>query len=293
MDLRDAFFYELLKRAREDENIILLTADMGAFALNEFKNLVPNQFYNVGISEQNMVSVASGLAHKGKRVYCYTIASFLVLRALEQIKIDVCNMNRNITLVGVGAGMDYSYDGSTHHCPNDIGILRTLPNLKIMAPFDVETVRDSVHIPGPCYVRLPKGNADTLGKIEITDGFYMIRPGKHYIVTYGMMVHKMLEFINNNELKDVGLFAVSQLKPQANIIHFGPLLRTWGERGKIIVVEPHTSTGGLISVIGDEEAKQRVTHVSFADEFIDIGGSLDYVEEYAGIDYNFILKVLK
>ena len=102
-ELRDAFFYTLLDKAKKDKNVILLTADMGAFALKEFAEQVPNQFFNVGIAEQNMISVAAGLASKGKQVYCYSIASFLILRAFEQIKIDVCDMKSNVILVGVGA----------------------------------------------------------------------------------------------------------------------------------------------------------------------------------------------
>ena len=284
-ELRDVFFYTLLEKAKKDRNVILLTADAGAFALKEFEKQIPNQFFNVGIAEQNMISVAAGLASEGKQVYCYSIAAFLVLRAFEQIKIDVCDMNSNVILVGVGAGVDYSYDGSTHHCPNDIGILRTLPNMKIYVPFDEETVKISTEISGPLYIRLPKGNVENVEKREIVPNFYMIREGKSFILTYGIMVHKMLKMLDELKATNVGLLALTSLKPLYDVASFGPICRT--RPIKYLLVEPHSIRGGLLSALG--EYRMVTEHVpgmyeGYNDAFIDIGGSAEYIEKVAGID---------
>lgn len=277
-ELRDAFFYTLLEKAKKDKDVILLTADMGAYALKDFAKEVPNQFFNVGIAEQNMVTVAAGLASKGKKVYCYSISSFLVLRAFEQIKVDICSMNSNVTLVGVGAGVEYSYDGSTHHCPNDIGVLRTLPNIKILTPFDEDTIKIALEESGPTYIRLPKGNVENLPKKTIVPDFYEIRGGKRYVLTYGMTAHKVLKILD--ELKvDVGLLALTRLKPLMDVTQFGMLENT--------IVEQHSCRGGLLSALGERTLWKLLggRYHGYHDRFVDVGGTLDYVEGEAGLDY--------
>jgi transketolase len=284
IELRDAFFYSVLEKAKNDKNVILLTADAGAFALADFQKEVPNQFFNVGIAEQNMVSVAAGLASKGKQVYCYSIASFLILRAFEQIKIDVCNMNSNVILAGIGAGVDYSYDGSTHHCQNDIGVLNTLPNMKIYVPFDEETVKWSVEESGPLYIRLPKGNVENLPKEKIASGMYLIREGKSYILTYGMVTHKLLKMLDELKAKNVGLIAITKLKPM-----FGP---SFMHTDKLMIVEQHSLNGGLLSLVGSHRLLIELAgrYNGYNDVFVDVGGSADYVEREAGIYYKQVAK---
>jgi transketolase C-terminal domain/subunit len=256
-ELRDAFFYALLAKARRDKNVVLMTADMGAYAVRAFAEELPEQFFNVGIAEQNMISVAAGLALKGKQVYCYAISAFLVLRAFEQIKIDVCNMRSNVILVGVGGGVDYSYDGSTHHCPNDIGILRTLPNLGIYVPFDVYTTELSTQLVGPMYIRLPK----------------------------------MLRLLDELHATNVGLLVLTQLKPLPKAWEWGPLLN--GTR--FMVVEQHTVHGGLLSALGERKMMEHLYggYVGYADVFSDLGGSIDVVEKNAGVDYERVKKCIQ
>lgn len=283
-ELRDAFFYTLLDKAKKDKNVILLTADAGAFALKDFEEQLPNQIFNVGIAEQNMVSVAAGMASKGKQVYCYAISSFLVLRAFEQIKIDVCDMNSNVILVGVGAGMEYSYDGSTHHCPNDIGVLRTLPNMKIYAPFDEETIKACMEISGPAYLRLPKGHVENLPKKEIAPNFFKIREGKHgYVLTYGMMVHRMLRMLDTLRTKNIGLVAPLQLKPLFD--------QSVLNEDDVMVVEQHSIHGGLLSAFSEQCASPE-RYFGYSDTFVDVGGSAEYIENEAGLDYEKLAKQL-
>ena len=287
-ELRDAFFYALLAKAKRDKNVVLMTADMGAYAVRAFAEELPDQFFNVGIAEQNMISVAAGLALKGKQVYCYAISAFLVLRAFEQIKIDVCNMRSNVILVGVGGGVDYSYDGSTHHCPNDIGVLRTLPNMGIYVPFDVYTTELSTQLVGPMYVRLPKGHADVVEKMQIAPGYYRVREGRSYVVTYGMLVHKVLKLLDELRATDVGLLALTQLKPLPQAWEWGPLLNGT----PFMVVEQHTVHGGLLSALGERKMVEHLygRYVGYTDVFSDLGGSIDVVEKSAGLDYERVKR---
>ena len=136
-DMRDAFFNSLYEIIEVDKDVIVLTADHGAFGLNKIKENFPRQYINIGIAEQNMVSVASGLALSGKVVYIYSIINFVTLRCLEQINIDIASMNLHVNIVGVGAGFTYSTDGPTHHGTQDVAIMSAIPNLSIYNCSDV------------------------------------------------------------------------------------------------------------------------------------------------------------
>ena len=103
-DARDAIFQELYSIASRDPNVIVLTADTGALMFKEFKKTIPSQFYNVGVAEQNMMSVAAGLALTGKKVFVYAITNFATLRCYDQIKIDICSMASPVTILGMGTG---------------------------------------------------------------------------------------------------------------------------------------------------------------------------------------------
>lgn len=284
-DLRDAYFYGLLEKAKQDKNIILLTADMGAFALNEFKIQLPNQFINVGISEQAMISIAAGLALESKKVYCYSISSFLILRAFEQIKIDICNMNLDIILIGIGAGVDYSYDGSTHHCVQDIALLRTLPNMKILCPFDPETIDESLKVNGPAYIRLQKGSYANIQKSSsVNKSWYFLQIGNtnNCVLTHGTISHTLMDIIDR---KDITVISFLYLKP----FYKGELLEILNTYKHTIVVENHSEIGGLSSIISELKAqKESLSIYALKDEFCDIGGSVDYIYKNYGLDFEKI-----
>src|SRR3990167_5646949 len=151
---RDAFFDALYERAITDKRIIVLTADCGAPSLDKWRENIPDQFINVGIAEQNMIAVAMGLALSGKRPYCYAIIPFLTGRAYDQIRV-ACMMNLPIVFVGIGAGYSYDDSGPTHHGIDDIGLMRMLPNIKILQAWDEKTARIVANtIQYPMYVRL-------------------------------------------------------------------------------------------------------------------------------------------
>ena len=156
--MRDIFVSTLLSIAEKDKNVLLMTGDLGFGVLNEFWKKLPNQIINVGIAEQNMIGFAAGLAKSGKIVYVYSIANFPSLRPFEQIRNDVAYHNLNVKIVSIGAGFSYGSLGITHHATEDIGVMRSLPNLTIYSPANnEETVfitNESYSNPGPCYIRL-------------------------------------------------------------------------------------------------------------------------------------------
>ena len=166
--MRSAFVKTLIECARRDPRIILLTGDLGFMALEPFIKEFPKRYINAGVAEANMVGMAAGLASTGKKVFVYSIIPFVTMRCLEQLRNDVCYHNFDVKVVGVGSGYSYSTMGATHHAIEDIGALRSLPNLRIVSPGDpleVElAVKALVKDNGPAYLRLGKRGEPVLHK---------------------------------------------------------------------------------------------------------------------------------
>tara|TARA_Y100000592_G_C5436572_1_gene301037 strand:- start:287 stop:1174 length:888 start_codon:yes stop_codon:yes gene_type:complete len=132
--MRNTFAQTLTSLAEEDERLVLLIGDISHHLLRDFQSRFPNRFYNAGICEQSIVSMAAGLAAEGLKPVVHTIAPFCVERAFEQIKIDLCYQNLDVSIVSVGSSFDYAHLGCTHHCYEDVSILRSLPNIDIFVP---------------------------------------------------------------------------------------------------------------------------------------------------------------
>lgn len=156
---RQAMSDTLLRLAKEDQDIIVLTSDSrGSALLTEFGNVLPDQLIEVGIAEQNLVGVASGLAHGGKKAFAVSPASFLSMRSIEQIKVDVAYSNTNVKLVGISGGVSYGSLGMSHHSLQDIAVTRAIPNLQVILPadrFETEKLFEELaKCDKPTYVRL-------------------------------------------------------------------------------------------------------------------------------------------
>ena len=139
--MRTAFIDTLCELAERDPRIWLLTADLGYSVLERFAARFPHRYINVGVAEQNLTGIAAGLARCGKIVFTYSIANFPTLRCLEQIRNDVCYHQANVKIVAVGGGFAYGTLGYTHHGLEDLGIMRTLPHMTVIAPGDPTETR--------------------------------------------------------------------------------------------------------------------------------------------------------
>ena len=182
--MRDTFVKTLIELAKEDKNIELVTGDLGFGVLKPYWEAVPEQFTNAGIAEQNMTTVAAGMALTGKTVFTYSIGNFPTLRCLEQIRNDCAYHNANVKVVCVGGGFVYGSLGMSHHATEDISILRSLPNVVVLAPGDLleaeEATKAMAKYNGTCYLRLGRGGEKrihekidnfTIGKaIKVKDG---------------------------------------------------------------------------------------------------------------------------
>ncbi len=160
MDIRDAFFEELYNTALMDKDVVFLTADMGAWGLTKFKADMPERYFNVGIAEQNLINVATGLSLSGKKVFAFAIAHFIIYRCFEQIKVNLCDNKVPVTLIGAGPGLTYKTDGPTHHTLIDVPIM-TMLGIPVLTPHNEDEAREalniSYHSPRATYIRLGRG----------------------------------------------------------------------------------------------------------------------------------------
>ena len=164
-DFRDTVFTAVREIMRADGGAMVLVNDQGAMVLDQIKVECPERVVNVGIAEQNMMSVAAGLALCGRSVFVHGIIAHIVFRALEQIKIDICLHNLPVTILGIGAGLSYEKDGPTHCGLDDVPVMSVLPNLRIWDPPTTEAAAVAVHESyarkAPGYVRMYKAGART------------------------------------------------------------------------------------------------------------------------------------
>ena len=179
-DMRDAFFDEIYLESINNPNLIVITNDMDIFSLRKLKEQRPNQFINVGVAEQNMINIASGLASCGMKVIIYGIAPFVVFRCFEQIKMNFCSMNLPVSIVGIGSGVSFAFDGPTHHAIQDISVMNALPEMNILNPSDSNSAKQCSNLilntENPYNVRLDKGVHPKLHNFDKFESFKIIKP---------------------------------------------------------------------------------------------------------------------
>ena len=212
--MRDAFLEALHARMLADETIILLSADFGSPVLDKIRSTRPTQFINVGIAEQNLVNVATGLGLEGYKVFCYAIAPFITMRCFEQIRVNLALLSQvrelNVNLIGVGAGYSYVVSGPTHQCYEDLSIMRSLPSLSIISPSDEigagELVDYTLAHRGPKYVRFDAQPLPKLSeKKSVTTGYRILENGRDLtIVATGFMTHTAIK-VGSRLNKELGV----------------------------------------------------------------------------------------
>jgi len=189
--------YEL---AKQDPRIVFIGSDLGPGTLDKMKNEMPDRFFMEGVQEQHVIGMAAGMAMDGYIPFVNTIATFLTRRCFEQVAVDVCLHNLPVRLIANGGGLVYAPLGPTHLAIEDIGILRTLPNMTIVAPTDADEMRrfipKTVDHAGPVYIRLAKGGDPIVSNDE--DGFEIgksieLRRGRDVaLIATGVMVNRAL-----------------------------------------------------------------------------------------------------
>ena len=293
--MRKIFFKTLENIAKEDKSIFLLTGDLGVKFFPDFQKIDSKRFLNVGIAEQNMIGMASGLAMSGKNVYCYSIAPFLITRTLEHIKNDICYNNLPLKLLGAGGGLVYGFEGVTHHAIEDLAIMRALPNMTVVAPGDAKEAEAlalaSVSFPGPLYIRFGR-DIDPVAhegnfQFKIGQGI-VVKQGKDNnicIMATGTMLYpgKLVSEILEKQGFDPALISLHTIKPLDK-----ELVQDCAKNYKaIFTLEEHNIIGGLGSAVAEVLAemsyKGLFKRIGIRDQFSSVVGSPQYLLEKLGL----------
>lgn len=280
--MRDVFWNRIYERAREDRDVVVLSADFSAPSLDRFRLELPSQYIRLGIAEQNMILMAAGLALEGKRPFCYAIAPFLTMRCFEQIRLYAAGMNLPITLVGVGAGFSYADSGYTHHALEDVALMRALPHIRVFQPCDNASVRKMadmlVQSEGPAYLRLDRYGEEAIAFQEktIEKGFHIVRPVQRVtLAASGYMVKTALEAAEQLQTAGISVGVVDVCRIPADKALYSALARA----KKLIVLEEHVLSGGLGSYILEQISEEGLP-VDVHRMGVDL--SEGYPEEYSG-----------
>lgn len=253
--MRDAFVKTLEGLFSIHKDAMLLSADLGFRLFDDIRRIAPERFCNTGIAEANMIGVAAGLALSGKNVYCYSIIPFLVMRAFEQIRIDIDYHNLNVKLVGSGGGFTYGFEGFTHFAVEDIAVMRSLQNTAVVAPADSTEARAlaaaSMEYPGPLYMRF--GRTEEPVKDGVTAGFrigraIVLEEGGHIaIIANGGMVHTAKQA--SAMLKKRGITTTVASFHTVKPLDAETLLQIASSHKAVFTIEEHSINGGLGSAV--------------------------------------------
>ncbi|MBW2416498.1 MAG: 1-deoxy-D-xylulose-5-phosphate synthase [Deltaproteobacteria bacterium] len=291
---RDAFINEITEAALQDRDVYFISADMGAVALDAYREKLPDQFVFSGISEQNTIDVAAGLAASGKRVYTYAMASFITARCYEPLRYMVGMMSLPITVLGVGVGLGYEDAGPAHNTTEDIAFMRTLHGIEILSPADVESsveiARLTYRDPGFRYIRLERPKLPEVygGRFAeaLPRGMCTLAEGDETcIVASGFMLHRALEVAR--ELKRDGLrIGVIDLF-RSTPIDGSVLLAELSPYRNVVTLEEQALAAGMgsavVEVLADEGEHKNVLRLGLPGRYLFENGGRDYILSQCGL----------
>ncbi|MQA42316.1 transketolase family protein [Rugamonas aquatica] len=300
--MRNSFITTLMAQAARDERIFLLCGDLGYSVLEPFAEAYPERFLNVGIAEQNMVGLATGLSMEGYTVFCYSIGNFPTLRAMEQIRYDVAYHEANVKIIAVGGGYAYGPLSTSHHTTEELGMLRTIPGMVVTAPgdpaeVDAMTAFIAQHR-GPCYMRLNKAGEARLHAQPPALKLGDIVPvrvaaggASAAVFATGDMVGYAARYLAQHA-PHIDLYSF----PFVNPIDRAQLAALAARYRHVATLEEHQANGGFGSAVlerlhdllsdGELAALPAIRRIAIPNAFISSAGSQDFLREKMGLQLN-------
>ena len=299
---RGVFSKKILEKAKQDKDILVVCTDSrGSASLGSYPDELPEQFVEMGIAEQNAVTVSAGLASAGKKVYAIGPASFYSMRAAEQVKVDVAYSHNDVKIIGISGGISYGALGATHHSLQDIALMRAIPDLIVEIPSDGEMMRgivdEMLNTKAPAYIRIgrgavpaiyPEGQKFIIGKA--------IRKGEGTdaaVITCGQMVWRALEAAKLLEKEGIhiSVWDMHTIKP----IDKEAVLTAAKECGRILTLEEHSVYGGLGGAVAEilgEVCPVPIKIEGIPDKDLPNGGDNE-VFEYLGLNPEGLAEKIK
>jgi len=303
--MRKTSLNSVYKLAQKDPRVVFIGSDLGSGTLNEMKSNMPERFFMEGVAEQHIIGMSAGLALEGFIPYVNTIATFLTRRCFEQIAIDLCLHDLPVRLIANGGGLVYAPLGPTHLAVEDIAILRTLPNMTIVAPCDADEMERlmscTLSWPHPIYIRLGKGGDKVVSqshhKFEIGKSIILKESSKAMFISTGVMTQLALEAseVLKEQGYNCGVMHMHTIKPLDT-----EALKFWGPKLKsIISIEEHSIIGGLGSSILEffsdviPEHTHKIKRIGLPDSFANKYGTQESLLNYMGINVNLLVNKMK
>lgn len=291
---RQAICQVLMERAATDKDIVVLCSDSrGSASLTPFANAFPEQFVEVGIAEQNLVSIAAGLAKCGKKPFAASPACFLSTRSYEQAKVDCAYSNTNVTLVGISGGISYGSLGMSHHSAQDIAAMSAIPNMRVYLPSDrfqtAKLIEALLEDEKPAYLRVGRNAVEDIYSEENTpfvmDKATVLAEGADVlIVACGEMVKPAYDAVGllKEEGISAGLLDMYCVKP----LDKEGIIQAAGKAKMVLTIEEHAPFGGLGSMVSQvvgSECPRKVINMALPDAPV-ISGTSREVFDYYGLN---------
>ena len=301
--MRDTFVKTLIKLAKQDKSIELITGDLGFGVLKPFWEQCPDQFTNAGIAEQNMTSVAAGMALEGKTVFTYSIGNFSTLRCLEQIRNDCAYHNANVKVVCIGGGFVYGSLGMSHHATEDLAVMRALPNIVVMAPADLveaeECTKALAEYKGTAYLRLGRGGEKRIH--ERIDNFQIgnaikVHDGNDVVIFSTGAIFEEVTAAYDELIKrgyNPAVYTFPTIKP----IDSDVIRNAARSFDMIVTVEEHNIVGGFGSAVAEvmaemSDKKAKLVRIGLNDEYCIKVGNQKYLRQQYGINSEGIVNAI-
>lgn len=302
MEMRQVYGETLVKMGMENENILVLDADlMRSNGTMVFKEKFPERTFDIGVAEQNMVCIAAGLSAYGYIPFAATFAPFATRRAADQVMLSVAYAKQNVKIVGTDPGITAELNGGTHMCFEDVGIMRTIPEMTIFEPVDATQLAKALpqiagHY-GPVYIRLSRKQAE-----KIFDDSYRFQLGKADILVEGkaavifatgIMVKNALEAAKTLKQEGISVKVINihTIKP----LDIDTVVKAAAETGAVVTAENHNILNGLGSAVAEaliENCPVPMTRIGIKDQFGEVG-MFNYLEKRFGLTAMDIGKAVK
>lgn len=283
--MRNKFADAIYEIGKTNPKICALVADISpAGSMVKFREKFPERFVNCGVAEQAMIGIAAGMALKGMRPFCYTIATFSLYRPFEMVRDDLAYQNLPVTVIGMGAGVIYSTLGGTHHTMEDVAVAAAIPNMTVLAPCDPEEMRlatiwCATESTGPVYMRLGKAGepdltSNAVDPFEIGKIRYLRKGRDIALLSYGITVAMANEIADRLEArgKSASVLSCHTIKP----LDAEGVAEVLANHDQVAVIEEHVPHGGLGSrvkeIAWDRSASCRLDCFSLQDAFIHFYG---------------------
>lgn len=290
--MRNQIIDQIYIEMKKDKNIFFLTADMGINLVEKIEKDYPERFLNVGIAEQNLIGVASGLINSGFKVVAYTISNFLVHRCFEQLRNDISLHKKPIVMIGTSCGFDNAPLGPTHHIIDDWGYVKNLPGFNVYCPSNINyndnLFSELINLKKSIYLRIPKGGFDNIN--EKSDFQFLEKKSDNIFLTYGALVEELYPLYKEH---NQSMLVFNKLHP----IDKSKIINILEKYKKVYIVEDHFSSNGLYDSICKLIVNYNVSFKlkSFSPEDYDlkVGTNINYFFKLNNLDLDSFKLLVK